>query len=234
MPANNALREKRRQLGLCLPCGESAVPNETRCARCKKLHQEAARRMVVRKAESSVCLDCSEPALPNHRRCAVHRARAAEYQMKSPRKLKHLFGQGVCMNCGKPALSTVKHRRFAVCETCFLKQLARRHLGSQSRWHELHQKLAEQNFRCPYTGEFLELGRNASIDHILPSSKYPERRTDITNVEWVTRTANAAKGEMTKEAFLAWVALVHEFSGHGASRDKPCPRADYLSAPGCL
>lgn len=221
MPANNALREKRRQNGLCLPCGEPAIPGETRCERCKKLHQEAARRLVVRKAAANICLDCSEPALPNLRRCATHRARTAEHRLKSVQKLKHLFGQGLCMDCGQPALSATAHRRFAKCGICFLKQVARRHLGSLSRWPELQQKLISQNSRCPYTGALLELGRNASVDHIFPTSKYPELRTEISNIEWVCMAANAAKGDMTKETFLEWIALVHGFAGHGSSRDKP-------------
>lgn len=219
MPASRALREERRQVGLCLPCGDQAVEGETRCERCKKLHQDSSRRMIARKAAAGVCLDCPEQALPNHRRCAKHRRISTEASRKSFRK-RGPKSPGLCYHCGDPALDAVTHRRFPICEVCYLKSRARYHLGSFERWKDLRQKLEEQDFRCPYTGEKIELGRNDSIDHKLPTSKYPDLWRDISNIEWVTRAVNTAKGNMTKEEFLAWIALVHSFAGHGASLKK--------------
>jgi len=64
-------------------------------------------------------------------------------------------------------------------------------------------KLKAQNYRCAYTGELIVLGVNDSLDHILPTSKFPKLRSDPTNVEWVTRKVNCMKWDSTREEFIA-------------------------------
>ena len=52
------------------------------------------------------------------------------------------------------------------------------------------------------------LGVNDSLDHVYPVSRYPERATDPTNVEWVCRTINGMKRNRTPEEFLALLAQI--------------------------
>ena len=118
-----------------------------------------------------------------------------------------LITEGLCRGCGKvPPLANR-----VLCETCHLKQSARTALGSTKHWEALRDILISQGYRCTYTGQVLELGVNASVDHILPKSRYPERRFDITNIEWISRGVNVAKNAQTPEEFLALVASIHQY-----------------------
>ena len=49
----------------------------------------------------------------------------------------------------------------------------------------------------------LILGKNDSLDHIYPAERFPEKRTDPTNVEWATREVNETKRERTPDEFMA-------------------------------
>jgi 5-methylcytosine-specific restriction endonuclease McrA len=62
--------------------------------------------------------------------------------------------------------------------------------------------LIQQNFTCPYTGDKLVLGVNASIDHIKPKKRFPELASDINNIEWVSFRVNYHKYDCTKEEFI--------------------------------
>jgi 5-methylcytosine-specific restriction endonuclease McrA len=78
-------------------------------------------------------------------------------------------------------------------------------LGSATRWKELEDLWIKQDGICPYTGSKLILGVDASLDHILPSSRFPEHRHDINNVEWVHYRVNEMKKDWTKEEFLQFM-----------------------------
>lgn len=57
----------------------------------------------------------------------------------------------------------------------------------------LADQYALQEGRCAYTGEKLEPGKTAHIEHIFPKSKYPELAAEPTNLVWVSEVANTAK-----------------------------------------
>lgn len=211
MPAKRDLREERRAAGLCLPCGLLAIAGETRCERCKTLHRAAAQRSTARKIERRMCVDCRKPALPNYTRCADHRRKQAEHSLKSRKKLGKLYQSGRCIQCGDTAIPSDADARFGRCRICYFKTRAAYHLGARTRWEELRDKLEKQGHRCPYTGEYLELGVNASIDHERPTSRFPELQHEISNIEWVSKAANTTKGNRTKAEFLEWVTIVHAY-----------------------
>jgi hypothetical protein len=54
----------------------------------------------------------------------------------------------------------------------------------------------------------LEFGVDASVDHILPSSRFPEHKRDISNLEWVHESINRMKKDWTKEEFLDFLQMV--------------------------
>ena len=56
----------------------------------------------------------------------------------------------------------------------------------------------------------LILGKNDSLDHIYPAERFPEKRTDPTNVEWVTREVNQTKRDRTPDEFMALLQLILE------------------------
>lgn len=94
------------------------------------------------------------------------------------------------------------------CETCYLKKAAYRRCGSKRSWTVLKEKWDEQEGRCSYTGEKLIMGQNASVDHILPVSRFPEKKADKSNIEWISMEINTLKGTRTKDEFTTLVKAI--------------------------
>lgn len=116
-------------------------------------------------------------------------------------KSKHradLVSQGLCQEgCGRP--TNPKNSR---CKICLLKSIAKKSTGNVNNAKELGIKLVAQNYRCPYTGAYIHVGENASIDHIIPRSKGGTNKPD--NLEWVHIAINTLKGDMRKEEFVEY------------------------------
>ncbi len=58
----------------------------------------------------------------------------------------------------------------------------------------------KQGGRCIYTGVNLIMGDNATLDHKVPKSRGGS--DSIENIQWVTRTINQMKTDMTHEEFV--------------------------------
>ena len=61
--------------------------------------------------------------------------------------------------------------------------------------------LDQQHGICPYTGQQLVIGENASVDHILPRSRGGSNDPD--NLQWVVTQVNLMKHKLNHEEFLA-------------------------------
>lgn len=155
------------------------------------------------------CRDCWQQLPPDldKVRCDECRKKGGE-AVKRTRLRRQAIG--VCVTCGSNEIIT--HGKNRECYVCYMRTIALKNLGSRTRWQELRELWERQAGICPYTGETLILGVNASIDHILPRSRYPERKHDITNVEWVSLRVNVMKRDFTKEEFLAFLGRIHEYS----------------------
>lgn len=116
---------------------------------------------------------------------------------QSKRKYLARKEAGVCYRCA----STVVEK-CTVCLKCWFKKKAVDNLGSETRWESLRDKLIAQDHTCPYTGLKLEPGGNASVDHIFPSSLYPELEYELSNVEWVDMRFNRTKFDYTEDQFF--------------------------------
>lgn len=75
---------------------------------------------------------------------------------------------------------------------------------------KLENKLQEQNKKCYYTGLPIDLGKNASLDHIFPSSTHPEKRADIENLVWVDKRINYLKSSMQPKMFYEFMLSLKE------------------------
>jgi hypothetical protein len=108
--------------------------------------------------------------------------------------------QRLCQDCGKPVMPNSEAR----CEFHFLRQMLNRriHVSSDALIERIKTKLMEQKWRCPISGRWLVLGINASLDHILPKSKFPEKAQDIENLQWVDTYVNFAKHDMSQEELV--------------------------------
>jgi hypothetical protein len=169
---------------LCLDCGASIEPERTTltCAACvqKKALEDQARRRA--RLDLGQCHDFAQPIAAGKARCpsclaqrqALHRAYRAQW-----------LADVRCMQCGTAdPLPALADKREPLCETCWYRRTARNNLGTSVHWRLLRDKFAAQDGRCPYSGDALTLGLNAALDHILPTSRFPGRRFDPSNVEW--------------------------------------------------
>jgi hypothetical protein len=121
--------------------------------------------------------------------------------------------KGLCGVCGK--VPSMPHMTasltYRLCETCYLRKLALGNLGSKKLWPVIRDKLIAQDWKCAYTGELLVLSVNDSLDHIYPLSRFPERATDPTNIEWVCRQVNEMKRDRTPEEFLTMIQHILDY-----------------------
>lgn len=64
----------------------------------------------------------------------------------------------------------------------------------------LAKRLSKQ-LHCPFTGVKLIPGKNLSLDHKKPISRYPELAFTPSNLQWVCRAYNMAKHNLTGSEF---------------------------------
>jgi 5-methylcytosine-specific restriction endonuclease McrA len=117
---------------------------------------------------------------------------------------------GLCQNCTRQAVPGL-----VTCEKHLLRALARKHLGAGRRWPELLALLDAQDRLCPYTGETLQIGANASIDHIVPRSRGGAEHID--NLHWVSADVNRAKAALMHDEFVALCLVI--VARHAPSND---------------
>ena len=111
---------------------------------------------------------------------------------------------GLCKQCSRPLLANIK----TVCEHHLFANVAQKRMGSVRFGDVLKEKLIAQGYRCALSGTAIVPGVNASLDHILPTSQFPERAADLSNVQWVSTEVNYAKRTMTPERFVEMCAAV--------------------------
>lgn len=119
-----------------------------------------------------------------------------------------------CQQCSSPDLVAISR-----CRRCTLKLLARRHLGDTKKWTLLAEKWENQGGLCYYTQRPLTLGKNASIEHINPVSRYERDRYSPSNVHWVCCDVNLAKRNKTIHEFLSLCKEVLENFGYTVNKD---------------
>ena len=110
---------------------------------------------------------------------------------------------GMCIFCKNPKL---KHSK--LCEKCYFKLTAQNTLKDRRLANDIQNLFYLQGGRCFITGDELVLGLNAGLDHLEPKSKSPHLISEITNVRWVDRAINTAKGNLTIDEFIDMCTLV--------------------------
>lgn len=159
----------------------------------------------IRKKALGLCSTCSDPAEEGKVLCI--RCRDKNLAAGKAKYLRHK-SKGLCHRCGAEVLVNCK-----LCHRCWLRKKSIDNLGTETRWQELGNKLIAQEYICPYTGELLVPGINASVDHIFPSSLYPELEYELDNVEWVDMRFNRTKFDYTPDQFyhLTMAVLLRKF-----------------------
>ena len=132
-------------------------------------------------------------------RCSVCRARDVKTRYDRIRRRRE---QGFCI-CGKPI--TVR-KKSGVCEDCWFKDMAKGRTGSPKNWLAVKQLLQKQNYQCAYTRKELIIGKSASLDHIMPTSKGGDNA--IENLQWVDLQINFMKRSMSHREFISTIELI--------------------------
>lgn len=141
----------------------------------------------LKRKAAGLCRDCPQKA--------YGKARCTDCIKRSKNRLKK---RGRCVSCGG-----VKSNNGYICHKCVFKNVAYKQLNNRSRWEELKALFEKQNGRCAVTGLEIQLGNNASIDHIIPTSRGGQN--DIENLRWVHITFNRIKNNMTDGEMLSWI-----------------------------
>lgn len=212
------LRQRRKERGVCINCGNERGQNGTgtMCRTCADKTSSRTRELneerYGERRKRGLCTRCGN--LPGEdgtktlcRPCA-DRANAANdrHKEKHGKPCKaYVCVDGVCVTCGK---DNGNRDGYSACETCNFKVWAYHILGSFDRWTELKTVWDRQGGICPYTGIQLEIGVDASPDHIKPISRFPELKDDLTNIEFIQHQINFMKRDATKEEFLDIVRLI--------------------------
>jgi len=153
----------------------------------------------------SRCRSCEDIYTKKFRK--ENRSKLAQKAKEHKRKLKE---KGLCVQCGsRPALFTGTSGQY-LCKIDSLKNVCHSTLGSVSLWEAMMELFEAQNGQCALSGDKIEIGDNAGIDHIIPKSR--GGTSDISNLQWVTRDVNMFKYKMTNEEFLALCRRILNFN----------------------
>jgi hypothetical protein len=216
---NQKRRLERKNCGLCTECGKPAEGR--RCRDCYFKERTKNKERLEERAKAGKCYvgPCPNRRNKNTRFCD---SCAAYAQSERKSRMKNLMDNELCSSCGQEKYLDIYNKRENIslkfCQTCYLKQLSRRHIGNGKYWKELLNILVKQDFKCPYTGDTIILAMNDSIDHILPRKKYPEKQKDINNFQWVTRTVNNMKYDLLEYEFLSEIVKIVRHLGDGLYR----------------
>ena len=160
---------------------------------CRVCTADAARLKTAKRRSSGVCTQCYQPhAGPGVCCPECLEQRKQEYANRD---------RGQCWLCQKPGLITALY-----CEDCWLAEVSKRFLGPRKRGAELKDLFTRQGHRCALSGVPLQLGRNASLDHILPKSC--GGADDVVNYRWVHTRVNQLRGNLTDGEFYDLCARV--------------------------
>ena len=103
--------------------------------------------------------------------------------------------KGLCLFCKEKSLPDS-----FLCETHFFKSVATSTFKNREMWEGLRTLFYAQESRCYLSGIDLILGKNASLDHIIPLSKGGNQNID--NVRWCDKSVNVSKRAMSNEDFI--------------------------------
>lgn len=131
--------------------------------------------------------------------------RVKEWRMKASKRWRKKVRAGLCRACPREIMVGTK----SWCERHWFQQAAWRNgVGGNGAWKKAKELLERQNYTCPYTGERLVIGKNASLDHKNPRSRFKDQVHLWENIEWVDLEVNRAKRALTKSEFIDLCRLI--------------------------
>lgn len=173
--------------------------NRTLSAWCKPCCAERTRHHRRKREQENRCLACGGPRDEETAHCSTCKAKNANQQ-------KQWIVEGRCRNCGGIKLPKVQ-----ICEPCWWKNLSIKVDGSVQAVDALKSLFVNQQGRCALTGVPLEVGDNASIDHVQHRSN--GGGNEPNNLRFTTIAVNVARQTMPDADFIAMCRSVLEHAG---------------------
>jgi len=209
-------REGLRQQGLCVNCGREREDRELKS--CRKCRGQTSDRNRERK-EKNLCLDCGESVEDNNFiLCEECREKT---KMRNKNIKEERTRLGLCATCGtnenilpieNPGYISFHKRKYAICENCWFKGIAKTNLRSVKPWEEIKELFYKQKGLCAESGIKLVLGVNASLDHYI--SRNDDGRDDISNLQWIDWNINNMKGAMSQKDFISYMEKILTHLGY--------------------
>ena len=193
-------RSKRVASRICIDCGQPRFSNTLRCKSCVQKVKERDRFTRLSLLASGICPKCKTNPIDGILQEKMCRPCRDVLNEKNTELRNSRLAAGLCRICGKEPACDV-----TACETCLLKNMAKRYFRDKNRWTELKDLLEEQQRKCAYTNIDLTVGRTASLDHILAKSK--GGKDTIENFQWVHLWVNKMKNDRPHEEFLKSLRL---------------------------
>lgn len=226
--------------GMCSACGKNpAKTGVFFCVSCTNKRNKQSVSHYRKRKRAGTCQQCGNECRGHGVVCkGCARKKIKNDQARRRKRL----ASGRCIRCGNSEFAELSGQSgnphgVKMCEKCRVKAAAIVYLGSSRHWEILLDKLKKQDFKCAYTGIHLQLGVNASIDHILPKSRFPKLRTNVDNLHWVSMVVNRAKNLLTQDEFFALINTIHRYRELGKNPElnyQDHPELNIGAAPGGL
>lgn len=110
---------------------------------------------------------------------------------------------GCCRQCNNKRMDTSSY-----CLYHYMKRIANKTAQDPTLGPAIYKKFLDQHKQCYYTGVPLELGVNASLDHVHCKSRHDFWKSDVRNLVWTTKELNKAKTNLDLGEFLRLCELV--------------------------
>jgi hypothetical protein len=191
-----AERYKRIKLErMCKSCPNKVLDTKgVYCASCRQKRKDTW----SERKRKGLCITCGKNQKRNGLKCECCYV-GCQNNIKENRRER--LEKGLCAFCDNPRINN------RLCLKHFLKFTSKTHLKSTKRYKELHELFVNQGGICPYTKIKLTLGKDASVDHIIPKSRGGSLE-DVSNLQWVYCNVNFMKSDMLEQEFLDLVKLI--------------------------
>ena len=180
---------------ICKTCKKiEAVTGITKCQPCRTRYNVAVRKYQLKMRGKGLCISCQAPLNKYKWMCDS----CGERNIENGRKLSdHRKALGVCRECPSVVMKNKK-----ICIEHYFKEVASRAFDTTTRYLDLIDLFTLQDAQCYLCKNIMDLEDKLELDHKNPISRFPEQRTNISNLAWMCKDCNQSKRNMTVQEYI--------------------------------